>query len=97
MFSSKFRLDADGSIAGHGLRFDVNNQIRPGIVALDVDQLESLFELARLESELRPDDGTAILSKHQQKMRDRQRVEDAKADLIESLGLDPDVVKSFER
>lgn len=88
--SNKFCLASDGAIVGHGLRFAASAQIRPGVVAFDVAQLEHLFDLARLESNLRPDDGTAILSRRQHEMRERERIEAAKADLIESLGLDPD-------
>ena len=82
MVSAPFRVDDRGRLVGHGLVFESDEQLAPGIIALDVVQLERLFQLARLEKAAEPDRARAR----------RERTRGAMEDLVEDLGLDPAIL-----
>lgn len=80
--STRFRLTSQGYLVGHGLTFRPDEQIAPGVIALDAALLERLYELALIEARSMPDP----------KAKMRARVRGAKEDLVEDLGLDPSVL-----
>lgn len=80
--SMPFRLTSQGYLVGHGLTFRPDEQIAPGVIALDAALLDRLYELALLEARSLPDPAA----------KRRARVRGAMEDLVEDLGLDPSVL-----
>lgn len=71
----------DGCVVGYGMSIPAPD----GRVVLDADLLNRLVALLRERNFLGDDDGARIVT---QERRERARIEAAKADLIEDLGLD---------
>lgn len=78
-----FHLTSQGYLVGHGLTFRPDEQIAPGVIALDVALLNRLYELALLEAKSLPDPAA----------KRRAYTRGAMEDLVEDLGLDPNLLK----
>jgi len=75
-----FRYD-NGSIVGYGLTLPAPS----GVAFLTADHLNRLVDLLREQKALGDDDGARLIA---QEKRERTRIEAAKADLLDDLGLD---------
>jgi hypothetical protein len=80
MSAERFRYE-DGCIVGYGMTIPAVD----GYAVLDADLLNRLIALLRERNFLGDDDGARLVA---QESRERARIEAAKADLIEDLGLD---------
>jgi hypothetical protein len=80
MSDQSFRYE-DGHVIGYGMTIPATD----GRVILNADLLNRLIALLRERNFLGDDDGARIVA---QEKREHARIEAAKADLIEDLGLD---------
>ena len=84
---SHFYVNAKGDIVGPGgLLFPREIQSPPGVVQLDIQLLDRLFELGMAEERVRRTTDGQVME--EARRLQRQRIEAAKADLIDDLGLE---------
>lgn len=85
---SHFHVDAKGNIVGpSGLTFLAEDQYPPGVVKMDITLLDRLFELGMAEQRIQSGTSDQVSRKMQ------SRIEAAKADLADDLGIDPDMIR----
>lgn len=84
---SHFFVNRKGDIVGPGgLLFPAADQDPPGNVRMTIDLLDRLYELGMAEERLKHSEGGRMMEAA------KKRIAAAKADLIDDLGLDPDLL-----